>query len=108
VVLGMLTMRPCPVRKGAIREWAGLRGDQSFCTGCCAGAYSAILTRFCADYGGTAGKITKEAGSGNLRSAPAVWRIYGRPVLDASMTPRRPAMRSSSARRSTSSSSPTR
>jgi ABC-type branched-subunit amino acid transport system substrate-binding protein len=27
------------------------------------------------EYSGTAGKITKEAGSGNFRSAPAVWKI---------------------------------
>jgi ABC-type branched-subunit amino acid transport system substrate-binding protein len=33
-------------------------------------------------YSGTAGLITKEAGSGNFRSAPAVWVIEnGRPVL---------------------------
>jgi ABC-type branched-subunit amino acid transport system substrate-binding protein len=34
------------------------------------------------EYSGTAGKITKQAGSGNFRSAPAVWEIEnGRPVL---------------------------
>jgi hypothetical protein len=34
------------------------------------------------EYSGTAGRITKEAGTGNFRSAPAVWVISkGRPVL---------------------------
>jgi ABC-type branched-subunit amino acid transport system substrate-binding protein len=34
------------------------------------------------EYGGTAGKITKQAGSGNFRSAPAVWVIKnGTPAL---------------------------
>ena len=34
------------------------------------------------EYDGTAGKITKEAGTGNFRSAPAVWVIKnGRPTL---------------------------
>ncbi len=34
------------------------------------------------EYSGTAGKITKEAGSGNFRSAPAVWVIKnGKPTL---------------------------
>jgi hypothetical protein len=34
------------------------------------------------EYGGTAGKITKQAGSGNFRSAPAVWAIKnGAPAL---------------------------
>lgn len=34
------------------------------------------------EYRGTAGKITKQAGSGNFRSAPAVWVIKnGRPAL---------------------------
>jgi ABC-type branched-subunit amino acid transport system substrate-binding protein len=34
------------------------------------------------EYSGTAGTITKEAGSGNFRSAPAVWVITdGRPIL---------------------------
>jgi ABC-type branched-subunit amino acid transport system substrate-binding protein len=34
------------------------------------------------EYHGTAGKITKQAGSGNFRSAPAVWVIKnGRPAL---------------------------
>jgi len=33
------------------------------------------------EYNGTAGKITKEAGSGNFRPAPAVWVIEdGRPA----------------------------
>ena len=33
-------------------------------------------------YNGTAGRITKEAGSGNFRSAPAVWVIKnGKPAL---------------------------
>jgi hypothetical protein len=33
-------------------------------------------------YNGTAGRITKEAGTGNFRSAPAVWEIQnGRPKL---------------------------
>ncbi len=33
-------------------------------------------------YAGLAGKITKQAGSGNLRSAPAVWVIKnGKPTL---------------------------
>ena len=34
------------------------------------------------EYGGTAGKITKQAGTGNFRSAPAVWVIKnGKPTL---------------------------
>ncbi len=34
------------------------------------------------EYSGTAGKITKQAGSGNFRSAPAVWLIKnGKPTL---------------------------
>jgi len=34
------------------------------------------------EYRGTAGKITKQAGSGNFRSAPAVWVINnGKPAL---------------------------
>jgi ABC-type branched-subunit amino acid transport system substrate-binding protein len=34
------------------------------------------------EYDGTAGKITKQAGSGNFRSAPAVWMIKdGKPAL---------------------------
>src|SRR5262245_10241543 len=34
------------------------------------------------EYDGTAGKITKKAGTGNFRSAPAVWVIKnGRPAL---------------------------
>jgi hypothetical protein len=34
------------------------------------------------EYSGTAGKITKKAGSGNFRSAPAVWMIKnGKPRL---------------------------
>ena len=34
------------------------------------------------DYEGTAGRITKEAGTGNFRSAPAIWTIRnGRPTL---------------------------
>ena len=34
------------------------------------------------DYDGTAGRITKKAGTGNFRSAPAVWVIKdGRPTL---------------------------
>ena len=34
------------------------------------------------EYRGTAGKITKQAGSGNFRSAPAVWVIRnGKPAL---------------------------
>ena len=34
------------------------------------------------EYNGTAGKITKKAGSGNFRSAPAVWVIKnGKPTL---------------------------
>jgi hypothetical protein len=34
------------------------------------------------EYNGTAGKITKQAGSGNFRSAPAVWAIKnGKPAL---------------------------
>jgi ABC-type branched-subunit amino acid transport system substrate-binding protein len=43
-----------------------------------------ILTyiRGMTDYDGTAGKITKKAGSGNFRSAPAVWVIKnGKPAL---------------------------
>jgi ABC-type branched-subunit amino acid transport system substrate-binding protein len=43
-----------------------------------------ILTyiRGMTEYDGTAGKITKQAGSGNFRSAPAVWVISnGRPAL---------------------------
>jgi len=43
-----------------------------------------ILTyvRDMTEYDGTAGKITKKAGSGNFRSAPAVWVIKnGRPAL---------------------------
>jgi ABC-type branched-subunit amino acid transport system substrate-binding protein len=43
-----------------------------------------ILTyvRRMTEYDGTAGKITKKAGSGNFRSAPAVWVIKdGRPAL---------------------------
>jgi hypothetical protein len=31
VVSGMLPMLPCAVGKGAIRQWAGLGRDQSFC-----------------------------------------------------------------------------
>ena len=38
--------------------------------------------RHMTEYNGTAGKITKEAGSGNFRSAPAVWEIKnGKPTL---------------------------
>ncbi len=38
------------------------------------------------EYDGTAGKITKKAGTGNFRSAPAVWVIRnGRPVLGDSV-----------------------
>jgi hypothetical protein len=34
------------------------------------------------EYSGTAGKITKQVGSGNFRSAPAVWVIKnGKPTL---------------------------
>ena len=34
------------------------------------------------EYSGTAGKITKQAGTGNFRSAPAVWVIQnGKPTL---------------------------
>jgi len=34
------------------------------------------------EYAGTAGKITKQAGTGNFRSAPAVWVIKnGKPTL---------------------------
>jgi hypothetical protein len=34
------------------------------------------------EYDGTAGKITKQAGTGNFRSAPAVWVIKdGKPTL---------------------------
>jgi hypothetical protein len=34
------------------------------------------------EYSGTAGKITKKEGSGNFRSAPAVWVIKnGNPML---------------------------
>jgi hypothetical protein len=34
------------------------------------------------EYVGTAGKITKKGGSGNFRSAPAVWVINnGKPAL---------------------------
>lgn len=34
------------------------------------------------EYSGTAGKITKQVGIGNFRSAPAVWVIKnGRPAL---------------------------
>ncbi len=34
------------------------------------------------EYAGTAGKITKQAGTGNFRSAPAVWVIkHGKPML---------------------------
>jgi ABC-type branched-subunit amino acid transport system substrate-binding protein len=43
-----------------------------------------ILTyiRGMTEYDGTAGKITKQAGSGNFRSAPAVWVIdNGKPAL---------------------------
>jgi ABC-type branched-subunit amino acid transport system substrate-binding protein len=43
-----------------------------------------ILTyvRGMTEYSGTAGKITKQAGSGNFRSAPAVWAIKnGQPAL---------------------------
>jgi hypothetical protein len=43
-----------------------------------------ILTyvRRMTEYSGTAGKITKKAGSGNFRSAPAVWMIKnGKPTL---------------------------
>jgi ABC-type branched-subunit amino acid transport system substrate-binding protein len=43
-----------------------------------------VLTyvRHMTEYSGTAGKITKEAGSGNFRSAPAVWVIKnGKPTL---------------------------
>lgn len=33
-------------------------------------------------YDGTAGKITKKAGTGNFRSAPAIWLIKnGKPTL---------------------------
>jgi ABC-type branched-subunit amino acid transport system substrate-binding protein len=45
-----------------------------------------VLTYFrrMTEYDGTAGKITKEAGTGNFRSAPAVWVIKnGRPTLSA-------------------------
>ena len=39
-------------------------------------------TRAMTDYDGTAGRITKKAGTGNFRSAPAVWVIKdGRPTL---------------------------
>jgi len=38
--------------------------------------------RHMTEYNGTAGKITKQAGSGNFRSAPAVWAIKnGKPAL---------------------------
>ena len=41
-------------------------------------------------YNGTAGMITKEAGSGNFRSAPAVWVIEnGKPVLGRAGVPAR-------------------
>ena len=41
-----------------------------------------IYVRGMTEYSGTAGKITKEAGSGNFRSAPAVWEIKnGKPTL---------------------------
>jgi ABC-type branched-subunit amino acid transport system substrate-binding protein len=43
-----------------------------------------VLTYFrrMTEYSGTAGKITKEAGTGNFRSAPAVWVIKnGKPTL---------------------------
>lgn len=45
-----------------------------------------VLTYFrrMTEYAGTAGKITKEAGTGNFRSAPAVWVIKnGKPTLSA-------------------------
>ena len=45
-----------------------------------------VLTYFrrMTEYDGTAGKITKEAGTGNFRSAPAVWVIKnGKPTLSA-------------------------
>jgi hypothetical protein len=45
---------------------------------------NSVLTyiRRMTEYSGTAGKVTKEARSGNLRSAPAVWVIKnGKPTL---------------------------
>jgi hypothetical protein len=64
----MLPMLPCAVRKGTIRQWAGLGRDQSFCAVICAGVCPASLTPFsvltcpCRDrstgeYSGTADKI---------------------------------------------------
>ena len=42
-------------------------------------------------YLGTADTITKQAGSGNLRSAPAVWMINnGKPVLASTLLNTRP------------------
>jgi ABC-type branched-subunit amino acid transport system substrate-binding protein len=43
------------------------------------------------EYSGTAGKITKEAGTGNFRSTPAVWVIKnGKPALETLATGKAP------------------
>ena len=46
----MLPMLPFAVRKGTIRQWAGLGRDQSFCAVICAGGLSRKPDPvFCAD-----------------------------------------------------------
>ena len=66
----MLPMLPFAVRKGTIRQWAGLGRDQSFCAVICAGGLSrkpdpvSVLTCPCRDrstgeYSGTADKIRR-------------------------------------------------
>ena len=41
------------------------------------------------EYDGTAGRITKQAGTGNFRSTPAVWVIRnGKPTLAGGATPK--------------------
>ena len=50
MVRGMLPMLPFAVRKGTIRQWAGLGRDQSFCAVICAGGLSRKPDPvFCAD-----------------------------------------------------------
>lgn len=52
-----------------------------------------VLTYICGrtDYGGTAGKITKVAGSGNFRSSPAVWAISAAASISTQTAPAAPA-----------------
>ena len=69
-----------------VASWGqAVKGDDSLAIlvrGFESGQDVSTYVRGMTEYSGTAGKITKEAGTGNFRSAPAVWVIKnGKPVL---------------------------